>query len=158
MVTAIFENSKIGETVFSHAYGWGKIERIDTSSEYPVIVSFFNNVDKKTKSFTFSGYADGSHKQSLFLHEEAFINIKEESESIPMKSINGIEVPNISFTPSSGDFCYLPAPIIPKLYIGARCDDPSDIGHLVGYGLCYPFTEEGKQAAILHSKAMLGTH
>jgi hypothetical protein len=153
MTKAIFENSKIGETVFSPFYGLGKIERIDNSSEYPIIVSFFNSVDKKTKSFTFAGYADGSHEQSLFL-DEMFAKIKEE-EPTPMKNINDIEVPDISFIPSRGDFCYLPAPIIPKLYIGARCDDPSDINHLVGYGLCYPFTEEGKQAAILHAKAML---
>jgi hypothetical protein len=152
MTKAIFENSKIGETVFSPTYGWGKIERIDNSSEYPIIVSFFNSVNKKTKSFTFAGYSDDSHEQSLFFHE-VFTN---KEEPMPMKNINGVEVPDISFTPSNGDFCYLPAPIIPKLYIGARCDDPSDIGHLVGYGLCYPFTEEGKQAAILHAKAMLG--
>jgi hypothetical protein len=153
MTKAIFENAKIGEMVFSPSYGWGVIERIDISSEYPIIVSFFNNVDKKTKSFTFAGYADGSNEQSLFLYE-VFSNREEELTS--MKNINDIEIPDISFTPSRGDFCYLPAPIIPKLYIGARCDDPSDIGHLVGYALCYPFTEEGKQAAILHAKAMLG--
>jgi hypothetical protein len=28
--------------------------------------------------------------------------------------------------------------------------------HLRDNNLCYPFTEEGKQAAILHAKAMLG--
>jgi hypothetical protein len=153
MTKAIFENAKIGEMVFSPSYGWGVIERIDISSEYPIIVSFFNNVDKKTKSFTFAGYSDGSKEQSIFL-DKVFAN-EEEPEPTPMKNINDVEVPDISFTPSSGDFCYLPAPIIPKLYIGARCDDPSDIDHLVGYNLCYPFTEEGKQAAILHAKAML---
>jgi hypothetical protein len=92
-------------------------------------------------------------EQSLFWCE-VISDVKK--EPTPMKSINGVKVPDISFIPSYGDFCYLPVPIIPKLYIGTQCDNPDDISHLVENCLCYPFTEEGKSAAILHAKALLG--
>jgi hypothetical protein len=71
------------------------------------------------------------------------------------KLIHGVEVPDISFVPRKEEHFY--HPILdntlykPSTYHGYGID-----AFRVKYGLCYPHTEEGKQAAILHAKAMLG--
>lgn len=72
-------------------------------------------------------------------------------------TVHGVEVPDISFTPSNGEFYYLVTPSNPNFYITYRFNSGSDYGqHCTKHKLCYPCTEEGKQAAIMHSKAMLG--
>lgn len=72
------------------------------------------------------------------------------------KLIHGVEIPDFDFIPKDGEqYCY---PVInsPKLfgefrYYGGEMDT-----HLLRHGLCYPYTEEGREAVILHTKAMLG--
>jgi hypothetical protein len=70
--------------------------------------------------------------------------------------INGVKVPDISIKPYMGESCYIPFPTSKILYghhvyhTGNETDS-----HLSDNNLCYPYTEEGKQAAILHTKAML---
>lgn len=72
------------------------------------------------------------------------------------KLIHGVEVPDISFVPGENEWCYFPDPADPELFCEMYDKSPKRYPHRVGYGLCYPYTEEGKQAAILHAKAMLG--
>lgn len=72
-----------------------------------------------------------------------------------MKLIHGVEVPDIGITPEYGDMYYLA-----DVYAVDLFDRPQATGrldkHWASLGLCYPYTEDGKQAAILHAKAMLG--
>ena len=72
------------------------------------------------------------------------------------KLIHGVEVPDISFVPGENEWCYFPDPADPELFCEMYDKSPERYPHRVGYGLCYPYTEEGKQAAILRAKAMLG--
>jgi hypothetical protein len=78
-------------------------------------------------------------------------------QPLRMKLIHGVEVPDISFKPQPNQDYYYPAPHNTGGYV---CDVYYDCRRWHQYraskGLCYPFTEEGKQAAILHAKAMLG--
>jgi hypothetical protein len=72
------------------------------------------------------------------------------------KMVNGVEIPNISFIPSYGVPCYVPYPVIPELYIQIDYYSDKTGKHLIANGMCYPLTEEGERAAIMHAKAMLG--
>jgi hypothetical protein len=148
-----FENAKIGERVFSPTFGWGKIERIGNDTKHPINVRF--SYDNSASSFTLEGYYRRDLPiQSLFWDE---VSIKAPVKPVPMKVINGLEIPDISFKPNIEERCYIPA-IIPELYRGL-CFYRSDMNvHLSDNGMCYPDTKEGKQAAILHAKAMLGIH
>lgn len=69
-----------------------------------------------------------------------------------MKIVHGVWVPDISFVPKYGERHYYADPICPDFCM----EDSASALHLAENGLCYPYTEEGKQAAILHAKAMLG--
>jgi hypothetical protein len=74
-----------------------------------------------------------------------------------MKMIHGVEVPDIGFEPEIGeDYCF---PSISKRHLHSfrtYVEDYNEDMIYVENDLCYPYTEEGKQAAILHAKAMLG--
>lgn len=73
------------------------------------------------------------------------------------KLIHGVEVPDISFVPEMDNWYYHPVPDLPRLFAEDMHTIHSDnYTYRVNAGLCYPYTEEGKQAAILHAKAMLG--
>lgn len=73
------------------------------------------------------------------------------------KLIHGVEVPDISFTPNDGEEYVYPN-IYGEDYASAsrfyRGYEASEMA--LKAGCCYPYTEEGTQAAILHAKAMLG--
>jgi hypothetical protein len=79
-----------------------------------------------------------------------------ENTKANVKVVNGIEIPNISFKPAIGESCYVPFPTSKILYGHHiyHSGNESD-GHLRDSGLCYPFNDEGRAAAILHAKAML---
>lgn len=68
--------------------------------------------------------------------------------------VHGVEVPDLRFVPKDGDDYYLVDPTAPefisKEFGGFRHRMRAE------RGLCYEFTEEGKQAATLHAKIMLG--
>lgn len=71
------------------------------------------------------------------------------------KMIHGVEVPDISFAPDTGDFYYHPT-ISNRNYYASTQATRSKFDELAHrHMMCYPHTEEGKQAAILHAKAML---
>lgn len=71
--------------------------------------------------------------------------------------VNGVEIPDLRFTPKRDDSYYCPVPHNPALvaqstYWHLYAHDK----HRSKHGMCYEDSEEGKQAAILHAKAMLG--
>jgi hypothetical protein len=153
MTTTTFENAKIGDKVFSHTFGWGEVECLDPQSFFPIEVRFSDS--GVYEKFTFEGYCyDSVPVQSLFWN---YVHIEAPTKPIVVKVINGVEVPNISFKPKLNEYYYTPMPNYPELYhlmmdyYSNRLTD-----HLSVNNLCYPYTEEGKQAAILHAKAMLG--
>jgi hypothetical protein len=151
MSTTTFETAKIGDKVFSLIFGWGEIKNINWCNLYPICVRF-DSINGE-RCFTSEGffYKD-ARIQSLFWDE---VTIEAPVKPAPTKTINGVEIPDISFKPNIEERCYIPA-IIPELYRGL-CFYRSDIyDHLSDNGMCYPDTKVGKQAAILHSKAMLG--
>lgn len=73
------------------------------------------------------------------------------------KLIHGVEIPDISFTPAYLQNYWFPNPSTDGFCHQTRYAALSsgDI-HRLNHNLCYPYTEKGKQAAILHAKAMLG--
>lgn len=71
--------------------------------------------------------------------------------------VHGVEVPDLRIVPKTGDRFYLADPTKPEF----TCDFLKTATNSYGSewterGLCYEYTEEGKQAAILHAKIMLG--
>ncbi len=73
------------------------------------------------------------------------------------KLIHGVEVPDIIFTPEDNEYYFYPDPTKPRMYemeyfhkYAEECE------HRLTNKMCYPTTDEGRQAAILHAKAMLG--
>jgi hypothetical protein len=152
MSTTTFEDAKVGDTVYSTTLGWGVIECIKPRDNYPIHASFAS-VNGEVEIFTYEGYFhDNVHIQSLFWDEIVFeVPIKRKT-----KVINGIEIPDISFKPDSYIDYYTPLPTHPELHRHAYYIPNETNVHLSTNGLCYPFTEEGKQVAILHAKAMLG--
>jgi hypothetical protein len=148
-MTTTFENADVGDRVWSYDQGWGTIKSIDFEREYPIHV-IFDNCSHYT--FPISGAFSEYVSRQLFWDE-----IKFEIPVQPprMRLINGIEVPDISFKPRKEEHFY--HPVLDKVlynqstYLSYGIDD-----FRVAHGLCYPYTEEGKQAAILHAKAMLG--
>ena len=64
--------------------------------------------------------------------------------------------PDLLVSPELGDIYYLADPVSKSFYTIHMFEDHKADRMWVGRGLTYQNTEEGKQAAILHSKAMLG--
>lgn len=73
------------------------------------------------------------------------------------KIIHGVEVPDISFVPKDGEHYFHPDTATSSL-VNYEKFNPDFSGELrmSELGLCYPYTDEGKQAAIIHAKIMLG--
>lgn len=72
------------------------------------------------------------------------------------KLIHGVEIPDISFTPAKCEMYYYPYTRSPELFGEFLCCEVDIDAHLQRQDMCYPYTDEGKEAAILHAKAMLG--
>ena len=75
------------------------------------------------------------------------------------KLVHGVEIPDIGLDLSKceerTDF-YVPCVRIYKYYVGLSHHKHNNCVRYSQAGIAYPYTEEGKQAAILHAKAMLG--
>lgn len=75
------------------------------------------------------------------------------------KLVHGVEVPDIGLDLSKcegrTDF-YVPCVRSYKYYVGLSHHKHNNCVRYSQTGIAYPYTEEGKQAAILHAKAMLG--
>lgn len=90
------------------------------------------------------------------LRNPRWVDTKEYRRKPKMKLIHGVEVPDISFVPKYGELYYYPDPVTPS-YIASKIFIDGHVGdeHRARHGLCYPVTEEGKQASILHAKVMI---
>jgi hypothetical protein len=151
-MTTTFETAKVCDKVFSPLFGWGVIERIDTSDRHPIFVRFAH--DNSVSSFTVEGYYRVDlPRQSLFWGE---VSIEAPPKPLPTRLFNGVEILDISFKPIPRMFAYIPAPTHPDLCVRIYYCDNRANEHLIGNRLCYPDTEIGMQAAIMHAKAMLG--
>lgn len=88
-------------------------------------------------------------------YHPAWSNIYKYRRKPKMKLIHGVEVPDISFTPV--EYQYYCLPLLAEHFFTHKCYRDCRYEEFIAKnGLCYPNTEEGKQAAILHAKAMLG--
>ncbi len=152
-MTTTFENAHVGDRVWSIVDGWGIILNIQDISkyDYPLIVDFDSGYGT---SFTISGLKHKEESQTLFWDE---IKFEVPVQPPRMKLIHGVEVPDISFKPKDGEGYYAPSTSFQRMYARGYYI-PADLNHkfMLKYNFCYPPTEQGKQAAILHAKAMLG--
>jgi hypothetical protein len=127
------------------------VDSINRNSTYPLVIAFTGYLN--TRSYTLQGHEFKEELQTLFWKEIKF----EAPEQPPrMRLINGIEVPDVSFYPEVSEHYFYPS-LRPILCSSTFCleDNETDKFRAVN-GLCYPYTPEGKEAAILHSKALLG--
>jgi hypothetical protein len=160
MATTTFENAKRGDKVFSTKFGCGEIVYIDRDfynhiqecSVYPIHVYFSKY--GITHIFTYGGYLyEYPPYRSLFWND---ITIKTPTKSVGVKVVNGVEIPNISYTPDPGEYCYVPFPDRSKLCAHLYIYSHKESEYIIYNDLCYPDTEEGRQVAIMHAKALLG--
>lgn len=71
--------------------------------------------------------------------------------------VHGVEIPDLRVSPEDHEGYYYPTPHFPVLVqAGTYMQSYARDVHRSEHGLCYRDTEEGKQAAILHAKIMLG--
>ena len=70
--------------------------------------------------------------------------------------VNGVEIADLRIEPKIDEWYYLVDPTEPEFTSSyeATCDSYDTVW--AERGMCYEHTEEGKQAAILHAKIMLG--
>jgi hypothetical protein len=152
MKTTTFENAKPGDRVWDIRKGWGTIDKLNPHSTYSIIVNF--DLDEHGEfTYTVKGKSFMSDINQLLFWNEVKIEAPEKPPRT--KLINGVEVPDIDFQPEPNRAYFCPNPSVPKFYEDTFYDTAKD-KHRVCYGLCYPPTKEGKEAAILHAKAMLG--
>jgi hypothetical protein len=155
--TTTFEDAKAGDKVYSHTFGWGVIEYISSNDKfYPICVKF-HFVSGLTCRYSYEGHYDAdSEMQSLFWDMVEIEAPEKPSRSTGYKMINGIEIPDITFKPTLNEYYYTPMPNYPELcHLMMDFHSNRLTNHLSDSNLCYPYTEEGKEAAILHAKAML---
>jgi hypothetical protein len=78
----MFENAEVGDRVYDIRYGWGSIQFIGKSSQYPISVVFdlkYTNSKEVTECYTYTGcFSNTKGRQVLFWNEfkipqEAFI-------------------------------------------------------------------------------------
>ena len=70
--------------------------------------------------------------------------------------VHGVEIPDLRVTLECDGYYHLADPVSKTFFTGHRFADHSADKLWVERGLAYQDTEEGRQAAILHAKAMLG--
>lgn len=87
----------------------------------------------------------------------AFYNHREYRLKPKTKLINGVEIPDLPFTPFVGRKFYCASIGMSEFYETWYMwgEDCAFAKRMVERGLIYPYTKEGKQAAILHAKALL---
>jgi hypothetical protein len=148
-MTTTFENAKVGDRVYDYAQAaWTTIVEIDKVF-----------ITTKIRSRKHVYYLDGSSMILSQLGEQVLFWDKPKVTAPPQpprtKLIHGVEIPDTSFEPKEREYFYYP--VLDKVLYNQSTYLSYDIDRFrVENGLCYPYTEEGKQAAILHAKALLG--
>jgi hypothetical protein len=149
-----FKTAKPGDRVWDIRKGWGTIfcnHISDASDDYPIEVNFDN---ESNDTYTLEGKSFRPDlNPTLFWDETKFVVPEQPPRT---KLINGVEVPDISFYPNINEEYYYPSPSCEDFYENTSYEDYEADRHRANYGLCYPYTDEGRKTAILHAKAMLG--
>lgn len=147
-MTTTFENAKVGDRVFCLVYGEGVITECLTG----LYVKFACGVLEYTREGKWIDLK--SHTRTLFWAEP---EITAPTQPPRSKNINGFKVPDIGFTPDRGAAYYYPAPNHHLMVDDTRYATAADSDeHRIKHNLCYPFTCEGRIAAVAHAKAWLG--
>jgi hypothetical protein len=144
-----FKNAKVGGVVFDVQKGWGKITSIDANYKYPVEVDF----GLQRRRYAFDGKYTNSDRYPTLFHTNPY---NPEMLPTPPKNVNGFKVPGISFTPSTGDRYWYPAPFLADLVSFTQSSNSYGDIYRSDLNACYPHTVEGKEAAKAHSLALLG--
>jgi hypothetical protein len=154
-MTMKFENAKVGDKVWDFIYKWGTVSYIEDDMLF-IKFSYMTSATFSKNGIN-QAHPKGSASaniQTLFWDE---IKFEIPTQPVRMKMIHGVEVPDIGFEPEIGeDYCF---PSISKRHLHSfrtYVEDYNEDMIYVENDLCYPYTEEGKQAAIRHAKAMLG--
>lgn len=156
--STIFVNAKPGLRVWGYLHGWGTIAEVNLGNPYPIVVDFDSNIQK---TFTIDGLGYRTDiNPTLFWGE---ISFEPPVQPPSMKIVNGVEIPDISFAPDHLQNFFYPNITKQDLF---SCATPSELqgyvphkgiqNRMIAAGMCYPYTKEGKEAAILHAKAILG--
>jgi hypothetical protein len=144
-----FENAQVEDRVWSIRHGWGVITHIST---YKICVKFESlNWDC---IFTICGKNDDKDLNPTLFWNEVKIDIPQ--KPIKMKLIHGVEVPDITFKPTSGEYFYYPSVDCSNLHRFMVYIDDTWCKFLSDNNLCYPCDNNGREAATIHTKAMLG--
>lgn len=81
---------------------------------------------------------------------------KEYRRKLKTHIVHGVEIPDLRVSPEYGDHYYVADPLSRTFVTGRMNNGKLAVKEWVNRGIVYQHTEEGRQAAILHSKAMLG--
>jgi hypothetical protein len=153
MKTTTFEKAKPGDRVWDIRKGWGTVVCNHVDGAYPIKVNFDN---EPNDTFTLEGKSfKPDLNPTLFWDELKFVVPEQPPRA---KLIHGVEIPNISFQPKEQERYYFPKPTSKNFFSSNDYSseyEKEDV-YQAQNGLCYPYTDEGKEAAILHAKAMLG--
>lgn len=116
--------------------------------------------DAKTSKtpWEFWEYLDKHDGWTTFKGSPGWYETSEYQRKPKTKLIHGMEIPVFEFTPEVGENFYVANVGLPELFeVGRKLTEGCTFTQrMIERGLIYPYTEEGKQAAIRHAKAMLG--
>jgi hypothetical protein len=147
-MSATFKNAQPGDRVWSIRHGWGTIQTIN---DHNIFVRFANQ--NFNCIYTICGkFSPEDLNPSLFWDEVKF-DIPQ--KPIKMKHIHGVEVPDITFKPTPGEYFYHPSIDCVNLHRFMVYTDDEWCKFLSENNLCYPCNKMGREAAIIHTKAML---
>jgi hypothetical protein len=154
MKTTTFENAKPGDRVWDICRGWGTV----TANRFSGNLKSYSldvELDEGTSNaFTIEGKGGANDINPILFWNEVKIEAPEQPPRT--KLIHGVEIPDISFQPKDNEEYYYPSPSCEDFYENTSYEDYEADRHRANYGLCYPYTDEGKKVASLHAKAMLG--
>jgi hypothetical protein len=150
-MSTTFEKAQEGDKVWSIRFGHGTVVFTYDDTIYPLVIKFIGYPN--LQSYTLEGQEFNDEPQTLFWQEVKF---EAPEKPLRIKLTNGTEIPDISFHPTINENYYYPsleATLYDSTYFakGNSTDEFRAVN-----GLCYPYTPEGKAAAMLHTKALLG--
>ena len=118
---------------------------------------FAQTMEDPMSMFQYKGVCDKEWQNIPETGSVIFYKVNEYRLKPKTKIINGVEIPDIPFTPFVGCWFYCVnigmSEFYETVYMGS--EGCTFTKRMVERDLIYPYTEEGKQAAILHAKALL---
>lgn len=145
-----FENADIGDTIWNIQRGFCRVIEF-----YKLDGKMIHITVQDKDDWVFQVFTDGKENRDdlnrTWFWDE--VQIKAPEKRIRMKLVHGKEVPDLSMRIDFGKNYYFPDFTKKELYGSSKWKDRDEDFLLLEEGMCYPFTEAGKQAAILHTKA-----